>query len=120
MSSISPTDDLDVVKRLNLLNIQSKICILLEIPRDVYNMICSEWLMMIDIGKLDIAMSQEKLRPLWLEQLKSKSMELLKKENQFVRFVELFQWIYLRELRMVNLSLAKQHLDAEGKLKFQV
>ena len=49
-------------------------CLLFNLPRDLYNEICSYWLISKDLGKLDIAMSNTEVRVLWLEQLKSKSI----------------------------------------------
>ena len=86
-------------------------CFFFELPRDLYNMICSEYLKLEDIVNLDISVSATEYRcSIWMEQLKSRTMLPI-----FYNFIvysihcwKFYNWIYLR-----NIVLSKYHISNE-------
>jgi len=103
------------------------VCFFFNLPSDLYNYICSEWITNLEIGFLDCAVTERSLRTrLWFDQMKSKSMfqDLKRTMNEFktnlLRRVSFMNWCNLRNIHMTNLKLIKKDIRKNGDLRFEV
>src|SRR5689334_12293801 len=101
-------------------------CILFEIPSDVFDYVCSEWLLLKDVSALDCSICGPN-RFLWEPQLQRKHMfhDLYShcffivhlKDDCRMQNGNFFYWLYLRGIFLKKLTLEMIFFERDMRLK---